>query len=90
MAAASANNVIWPQATALILTSGSAWIVETMQPYDDLVDLVRICSKNAYLASSNDVAAALWKMAIEYRDKAAKLDGARVPDIGEPPPGLGC
>ena len=60
-----------------------------MQPYDDLVDLVRICSRNAYLASSTDVAATLWKMAIEYRDKAAKLDSGRVLDIGEPPPWLG-
>jgi hypothetical protein len=74
-------------AGALILESlhGS----KTMQTYDDLVDLVRICAKNAYIANSNEVAAVLWKMAVEYRDKAAKLDSRTVPDIGEPPPWLG-
>jgi hypothetical protein len=60
-----------------------------MQTYDDLVDLVRICAKNAYIANSNEVAVVLWKMAVEYRDKAAKLDSSAVPDIGEPPPWLG-
>jgi hypothetical protein len=67
----------------------AAWIEEMLQTYDDLVDLVRICARNAYLANSNDVAATLWKMAVEYRDKAARLDSGKVPDIGEPPPRLG-
>ena len=88
MVAASTHNVTWPQAIALIVKSSHGMDREMLRPYDDLVDLVRICSKNAYLASSNDVAATLWKMAVEYRDKAAKLDGDRVPDIGEPPPWL--
>ena len=66
----------------------TAWFEEMLQTYDDLVDLVRICARNAYLTNSNDVAAALWEMAVEYRDKAAKLDSSRVPDIGEPPPRL--
>jgi len=35
------------------------------------------CAKNAHIASSKEVAAKLWEMAIEYRDEAAKFDGAR-------------
>jgi hypothetical protein len=28
----------------------------------------------------------LWRMACEYRQKAADLDSGRLPDIGVPPP----
>jgi hypothetical protein len=38
-----------------------------------------------HTASSRDVSAVLWRMAIEHRDKAAKLNGGKGPDIGEPP-----
>jgi hypothetical protein len=85
--AASTRDVIWPRERAHPRVT--AWIEEMLQTYDDLVDLVRICARNAYLANSNDVAATLWKMAVEYRDKAARLDSGKVPDIGEPPPRLG-
>jgi hypothetical protein len=56
-----------------------------MQTYDDFVELALIYARNAHTASSRDVSAALWRMAIEHRDKAAKLNGGKGPDIGEPP-----
>jgi hypothetical protein len=56
-----------------------------MYTYDDLAELARICAKNAHIASSKEVAAKLWEMATEYRDKATELNGGRAPYIGEPP-----
>lgn len=43
----------------------------------DLVELARICAKNAHTATSNDVARELWKVVREYRQKAADLDSGR-------------
>jgi len=54
--------------------------------YNKFVELAHICAKNAYMATNRSVSAELWKMATEYADKAAKLDGGKVPDIGKPPP----
>lgn len=59
-----------------------------MQTYDDLARLARVCAKNSYMARSKEAGAELWRMAIEYRDKAAKLDGGKAPEIGKPPPWL--
>jgi hypothetical protein len=54
-----------------------------MDRYRELVELAHICAGNAHAASTDEVARALWKMAEEYRAKAAALGSA--PDIGEPP-----
>ena len=59
-----------------------------MQTYEELAELARVCAKNAHLASSKEIAAELWKMAAEYRDKATKLNGGTAPDIGPPPYGV--
>lgn len=53
--------------------------------HEELVELARICAKNSYLAHSKEASAELWKMATEYSEKAAKLDGGKAPDIGKPP-----
>lgn len=57
-----------------------------MHTYDDLLELARICAKNAYVTRSKEVAAELWSMAREYQKKAAIFTGGRLPDIGKPPP----
>ena len=54
--------------------------------YEDMIQLAQICAANARIASTNDVAAVLWKMAREYQERAAELNGGKRPDIGRPPP----
>ena len=44
-----------------------------MQTYNSLVELARICARNARLTSRREVAVTLWKVAREYQDRAAKL-----------------
>ena len=56
-----------------------------MQAYDELVELARIGAFNARNTLDPRVAAELWKMALEYQAKAAKLDSGRSPDVGPPP-----
>ena len=53
-------------------------------PRHELVDLARICAKNAQIATTKEVARELWKMAQEYRQKVADLDHGRHPDIATP------
>jgi len=60
-----------------------------MRAYDDLVRLARICANNAHIASTPEVARALWKMATEYRAKAMAVDSGKPFDIGPAPPDLG-
>jgi len=49
-----------------------------------LVDLARTCAAQSRLTTSKDVAQALWRMATDYSERAAKIEGRR-PDIGDPP-----
>jgi hypothetical protein len=49
-----------------------------------LVDLARTCAAQSRLTNSRDVAQALWRLATDYMERAAKLEGRR-PDIGDPP-----
>jgi hypothetical protein len=56
-----------------------------MNTFADLVQLARICMRQARIAQSRDVADVLRQMAAEYQDKAAKLRDGAVPDIGELP-----
>ncbi len=52
-----------------------------MQTYDDLVHLARVCIRQAKATDRDEVAAELIRMADEYRQRAAALDGGRLPQI---------
>jgi hypothetical protein len=54
-----------------------------MQSYDDLVELARICVKQAREAKSPSVRAELMNLARGYRIRAASMNNGRLPDIGE-------
>ena len=60
-----------------------------MQTLGDLIEMARICTGQARLTASQEVARALWKLASEYheraQDRASKLNAGKVPDIGDPP-----
>jgi hypothetical protein len=56
-----------------------------MHSHAELVDLAQICAFNARAATDPRVAEELWKMALEYQTKAAKMDSGHKPDIGAPP-----
>ena len=53
-----------------------------MQAYRDLVELARICLKQAREATIPSVRDELNRMAREYQQRAAKLDGRKFLDIG--------
>lgn len=48
-----------------------------MAIYDEYVELSRLCWRQAQLAQTEGVAEILRKMAREYREKAAKLEGGK-------------
>jgi len=54
-----------------------------VQTYEDLVELARICWKQAHWTTSLDAAAELKRMAKEYQQRAAQLNGGKLADIGE-------
>jgi hypothetical protein len=54
-----------------------------MNRYHELVELARMCARNAHGAGTEEVASTLWEMAEEYRAQAAALGNE--PDIGEQP-----
>ncbi len=51
--------------------------------YDEMVELARICSRQARLTQSDEVARLFQKMAREFQEAAAKLDSGKLPDLGE-------
>jgi hypothetical protein len=51
--------------------------------YDDLVQLARICTRQANGAESEALAAELRRMAEDYTRRAAALDGGGLPEIDE-------
>lgn len=55
-----------------------------MPSYDQYVELARMCWRQAHVTTSAEVAAHLRKMAREYQQEAAKLDGGKLPAIGDP------
>jgi len=57
-----------------------------MQTLTDIMELAKVCAVQARLATSKGAARALWQLATEYQERASKLDGGRLPDIGDPPP----
>jgi hypothetical protein len=46
--------------------------------YDELVELAHIWARNAYAATTDDVAHALWKMAKEYQPKRQRWEAHRI------------
>jgi hypothetical protein len=56
-----------------------------MQTYKELVDLAASCANSARFATSPAVAYQFWQMALDYQESAAKLNGGKLPAIGEPP-----
>ena len=58
-----------------------------MRTYSEALELAVMSARNARLSRTKQVARELWKMAQEYQAEAAKPDGGRMPDIGEPPQG---
>ena len=54
-----------------------------MQAYEDLVELARICLKQARKAKSGFVSAELRHVANGYQVRAATMNNGRLPDIGE-------
>ena len=54
-----------------------------MPTHTEIVELAKLCAFNARSASDSRVAEELWKMALEYQEKAAKT--GHKPDIGPPP-----
>jgi hypothetical protein len=56
-----------------------------MQTYENFAELARICAKQAHFNKDPEVARKLWRMALEYQQRAATLDGGIFPEIGTPP-----
>jgi hypothetical protein len=53
--------------------------------YTELVDMAQVCALNARTMRDKDAVRDLWTMALEYQERAARLDGGREPSIGPPP-----
>jgi hypothetical protein len=67
-----------------VLTGGGGFKSEaTMRSYDDLVELARICLRQAREAKTPSVSAELRHLATGYQIRAASMDDGRLPDIGE-------
>ncbi len=56
---------------------------EPVRTYGELLELAKICLLEAKLTANKDVAADMFRVAKEYRRKAAELDNDKIPDIGE-------
>jgi hypothetical protein len=54
-----------------------------MQEHENLAELAKICIAQARATRSPEVAEALRRMARDYRQRAARLDGGTVPEIRE-------
>jgi hypothetical protein len=56
-----------------------------MQSYEELVKLARLCAQQSRLSSLKEASVELWRMAEEYQEMAARLNGSKLPEIGKPP-----
>jgi hypothetical protein len=54
-----------------------------MQTYDNLVEIARICFKQALEAKNPSVSAELRLLAKGYQIRAAAMDNGKLPDIGD-------
>jgi hypothetical protein len=59
---------------------------EAMLQYNELVKLARFCADQARTSTEKDVASRAWRLAVQYREDAARL--GEPPDIGVKPPHL--
>jgi hypothetical protein len=67
-----------------VLSRGGGFKSEgTMRSYDDLVELARICLRQAREAKDPSVRAELRQLAKGYQIRAASMGDGRLPDIGE-------
>ena len=57
--------------------------MQQQQFYTDLVELAKICMRQARACILPEAAAELARMAKEYQEQPAALDGGRLPDIAE-------
>ena len=57
----------------------------SMETADDLAELAHICAVHARLETDPQAVRALWRLALDYQQRAAKLDSGVLPDIGDPP-----
>jgi hypothetical protein len=53
------------------------------QPYEDLVELAKVCIRQARACTLPEAATKLRRMAKEYQERAATLDGGKLPDLAE-------
>lgn len=51
----------------------------------ELAEMAQMCAANARAIRDKRAIAELWKMALEYQEEAARLNGGRKPHIGPPP-----
>jgi hypothetical protein len=52
--------------------------------HDSLLKLALFCANQARISTMKDAGREAWRLAVEYRDQAAKL--GEPPDIGKKPP----
>src|SRR5262249_26604125 len=55
----------------------------TMENYEDIVALARICLKQSRQNPNSEIGCELVRLAKEYQRKAADMDEGKIPDIGE-------
>ena len=56
-----------------------------MRTYNELIDLAKSCANIARLTINPEVANYFWRVAMDYQEKAAKLNDGKLPDIGDLP-----
>jgi hypothetical protein len=52
-----------------------------MQTYEDLVELAKVCLRQAHKTKSRNLAAKLRRMAKDYQKRAAEFNSGKLPDI---------
>jgi hypothetical protein len=68
-----------PLATFSLVVKETSYIT-----YKKLLEIARLCADQARASTSKAVAQELWRMAREYQERAAKIDG-KLPYIEAPP-----
>ena len=53
-----------------------------MPSYSDMVELAKICVRQARVSTNPEVVRELRRLAKEYQKRAADLDGGKLPKIG--------
>jgi hypothetical protein len=64
---------------------GGFGLEDNMRSYDELLELARICVKQARKVKNPSVGAELRQLARGYQIRAASMNNGRLPDIGELP-----